>query len=112
MINCSTVQIGILICIFILAQLYAYNKLSVIRKFQALRTIQLSDEEALVELGLLCSKLKIKLFLLDRNCLESMELQNLEFPKHFLKEDQFDKFYSFGLDGKKLHRFQSQVSFK
>ncbi|KAI5713016.1 hypothetical protein M8J75_013055 [Diaphorina citri] len=104
----STLIICILILVFILAQLFAYNKLNM-KNFQYLKTSQLSDEEAMLELASLCSRLEIKLYLLDKKSLEFVNLYDPQTAKDLLQEDQFDKFYSFGLDGKSMHLFQAQI---
>lgn len=108
----STIFVCILLVVFVLAQLFAYNKLNVIRNFKALSTIQLSDEEALLELSVLCNKLGIKLYLLDTNSLEFIHQHGPQHPKQLLKDNQFDNFLSFGIDGKHLHLFQAQVNLK
>uniref|UniRef100_A0A8D9EVY4 Fukutin n=1 Tax=Cacopsylla melanoneura TaxID=428564 RepID=A0A8D9EVY4_9HEMI len=105
----TTVLVCSLLVVFILAQLFAYNKLSVMKSFPSFQTSQLSDEEALLELSLLCSKLNIKLYLLDVKSLEYVHSHSPKRAKDLLQEDQFDKFYSFGMDGKNIHLFQVQI---
>ncbi|KAL1465124.1 hypothetical protein WDU94_004715 [Cyamophila willieti] len=109
MASCTTVLVCCLLLVFILAQLFAYNKLSVMKNFPSFQTSQLSDEEALLELPLLCSRLDIKLYLLDMKCLDYVQSHNPKHAKDLLLEDQFDKFYSFGMDGKNIHFFQAQI---
>lgn len=107
-----TILIGILVPLFILAQLLAYWKLNVIKRSQIVNTIELSDQEALLELSILCSQLEIKIYLMDKTSLEYVNQKNPENVKFLLQSKQFDKLYSLGMDGKYMHLFQAQVSTK
>lgn len=107
-----TILIGILVPLFILAQLLAYWKLNVIKRSQIVNTIELSDQEALLELSILCSQLEIKIYLMDKTSLEYVDQKNPENIKFLLQSKQFDTLYSLGMDGKYTHLFQAQVSTK